>query len=104
MLDQDQALKDFVRVSINLFAPRLEEDFDMRIAESHTLQSLAQCYGKDVAQVKQMVRKLGDFGDVAVVLRKETKVFHGHGSKILTLDSIVEAAEQMSDFTGDDSV
>ena len=51
-----------------------------------------------------MVRKLGDFGDVAVVLRKETKVFHGQASKILTLDSIVEAAEQMSDFTGDDSV
>ena len=104
MLDQDQALKDFVRVSINLFAPRWEEDFDMRVAESITSQSLARCYGKDVAHVKQLVRKLGDYGDVAVKLRAETEVFHGHASKILTLDSIVEAAEQMSDFSGDDSV
>ena len=32
IVDKDQALKDYVRVAINLFAPRLEEDFDMSIA------------------------------------------------------------------------
>ena len=72
VLDQDQALKDYVRVAINLFAPRLEEEFDLQIAENLTLQSLAKCYGKELSEVKQKVRKVGDYGDVAVTLRKES--------------------------------
>ena len=58
-------------MSINLFAPRLVEDFDMQVAESLTVQGLANCYGRDIADVKKLVRKLGDYGDVAVALRQE---------------------------------
>ena len=56
LIDKDQALKDFVRVSINLFAPRLEEDFELQIAENITQQSLAKCYGVEVSKVKALVR------------------------------------------------
>ena len=31
--DFDQALKDYVRVSIGLFAPRFDETFEVNIAE-----------------------------------------------------------------------
>ena len=71
IIDKDQALKDYVRVSINLFAPRLEEDFDMSIAESLCLNSLAHCYGKEIPQVKALVREIGDYGDVAVSLKRD---------------------------------
>ena len=71
VVDKDQAIKDFVRVAINLFAPRLQEDFDLQIAENLTVQSLAQCFSCETAKVKELVRKVGDYGDVAVQLRSE---------------------------------
>lgn len=71
LIDKDQALKDFVRVSINLFAPRLEEDFELQIAENITQQSLAKCYGVEVSKVKALVRLEGDYGDVAVKLKSQ---------------------------------
>ena len=32
VIDEDMALKDYVRIAINLFAPRFDEDFDLNIA------------------------------------------------------------------------
>ena len=94
-----------MRVSINLFAPRFVEDFDLQIAENLTLQSLAQCYGVEAHKVKDMVRKEGDYGDVAVTLRAQAKSRRDpFRDTTLTLDSIVEAALKMNSLTGDDSV
>ena len=50
-----------------------------------------------------MVRKVGDYGDVAVFLREEKSKFSSSVG-FLTLDSIVDSAMQMSSFNGDDSV
>ena len=86
-----------------MFAPRLEEDFDMQIAENLTLQSLAQCFAKDPADVKGMVLKMGDYGDVAVSLRSQVERAR-HETQLLTLDSIVDAAIALNSLTGDDSV
>ena len=53
-----------------------------------------------------MVRKMGDYGDVAVALRREAddSQRHDDSTKMLTLESIVFAAERMIDFSGDDSI
>ena len=37
LIDEDMALKDYVRVAINLFAPRFDEDFDLNVAGQLTL-------------------------------------------------------------------
>ena len=77
----------------------------MQIAENLTAQSLAQAYGTDPSQVKEMVRKVGDYGDVAVSLRNEAKNKKFQSpAQLLTLDSIVEAAKDINALTGDDSV
>ena len=40
----DQALKDYVRVSIGLFAPRFDETFEVNIAEQLTIQAIAKAF------------------------------------------------------------
>jgi hypothetical protein len=64
--DLDQALKDYVRVSIGLFAPRFDETFEMNIAEQLTIQALAKTFQKQVEEVRERMKVLGDFGDLAV--------------------------------------
>ena len=49
VIDPDMALKDYVRIAINLFAPRFDEDFDLNVAGQLTLQSLAHCFDADLA-------------------------------------------------------
>ena len=66
--DLDQALKDYVRVSIGLFAPRYDESFEVNIAEQLTIQALAKTFNVTTAHVKTLVKSKGDFGDVAVEL------------------------------------
>jgi len=54
--------------------------------------------------VKDLVQTIGDYGDVAVQLRKQkASNFESH-SNILTLDSIVMAAEEINSLSGEDSV
>ena len=68
-----------------------------------TIQSLAQCYGVEAKEVKKMVRKEGDYGDVAVIL-KQQKFNQSFATGLLTLDSIVEAAMTLNKMTGEESV
>lgn len=55
-----------VQVTLGLFKPRFDE-FDMQIAEAITVQALEQCF-KD-QQIKEKLKAVGDFGDLAVSLR-----------------------------------
>ena len=71
LIDEDMALKDYVRIALNLFAPRFDEEFDLNVAGQLTMQSLAQSFEADLAAVKQLVRKEGDYGDVAVMLKEQ---------------------------------
>ena len=75
----------------------------MQIAESITLQSLAKCFGVQYDEVKQLVRKEGDYGDVAVLL-KQQNLNASFATGFLTLDSIVEAAITLNGMTGEESV
>ena len=51
------------------------------------------CYGLDLKQVKEKVRQVGDYGDVAVALRQESQNSYSRWSlTILTLNCIVDAA------------
>jgi len=62
-------LKDYVRLSIGLFAPRFDENFEVNIAEQLTTLALAKSFGVKTDQIKDLVRQRGDFGDVAVELK-----------------------------------
>lgn len=69
-IELDHALKDYVRVSIGLFAPRFDESFEVNIAEQLTTLAIAKSSDVSADRVKALVRQRGDFGDVAVELRK----------------------------------
>ena len=54
--------------------------------------------------MKDLVQTIGDYGDVAVQLRKlKASTIQSH-STILTLDSIVVAAQEINSLSGEDSV
>lgn len=55
IVDPDMALKDFVRVSINLFAPRSDENFDLQIADKIMQTTLSLYFKKDVTVVKDLM-------------------------------------------------
>lgn len=94
-------MKDYVRVSIGLFAPRYDESFEVNIAEQLTIQALAKAYATGVDRVKEQVRKTGDFGDVAIQL-KSVNPPPVVGSP-LTLSSIVSAMKEINALEGTDS-
>ena len=54
--------------------------------------------------MKDLVQKIGDYGDVAVQLRKQKAFKIQSHSTILTLDSIVVAAQEINSLSGEDSV
>lgn len=62
-----------MRVSIGLFAPRFDETFEVNIAEQLTIQALVKAFGTSTDTVKSMLRKTGDFGDVAIELKNRSK-------------------------------
>jgi ATP-dependent DNA ligase len=94
-------LKDYVRVSIGLFAPRFDETFEVNIAEQLTATAIAKSFNVSVDQVKALVRQRGDFGDVAVELRGKD---HGSNStSLLTLKSIVQSMKAINALEGHDS-
>jgi hypothetical protein len=38
---------DYVKVSIGLFAPRYDEEFNMTVASQNTIAAIAECFGVD---------------------------------------------------------
>ena len=88
---------DYVKVSIGLFAPRYDEDFNMTIADSITVQAIARCFNSDPSVVNRMVRETGDYGDVAVKIR--SSVGPGH-----ELSAILNSMSRLNELVGEDSV
>ena len=62
--------QEYVKITLGLYQPRQTEDFELMIAESLTLQALLQSFpSHSESQAKQILREVGDYGDVAILMR-----------------------------------
>lgn len=68
LTSDEEALRDFVRVSMGLFQPRYNEDFEINIAESMIEQSLSYSFMVDKLYIKGLLKQTGDHGDAAAKL------------------------------------
>lgn len=90
---------DCVKVTLSLFSPKHDEDYDLMVAESLTAQCLLKCFpaAHSETNLKSLLRQIGDYGDVAVYLSEEK----GQG---LLLEELVKAMDEINSFEGEDSV
>jgi hypothetical protein len=67
----EESLRSIVKLSIGVFQPKYNDDFNTNFAEALIIQSLSQTYRIDSKAVKKLLREIGDFGSVAVALHKD---------------------------------
>lgn len=97
-----QEIIDYVKVTLSLFSPRLDQEFDLSIAESITIQSLQRYLElQDSRQIKALLKNIGDFGDVAVVMRSQQNARRGSG---LELAALVDSMNLINSMQGEESV
>jgi len=68
-----QQVVDYVKITLSLFSPKSDEDYDLMIAEKLTALCLLRCFPQvgSEANLKALFRQIGDYGDVAVHLSQQ---------------------------------